>query len=194
MLEIGFANGASLALWANAFPKAEIIGIDIRPIAHPHPDLHLHKNINQIIANAYSKGTLDKLDGKFDVIINDGPHSIESQIKCLALYPSLLAKGGVLVIEDVAKGLRAARLIRNSCPRRLRSKLVYYDFRDRSNHFDNCLVVLYEDVHEAKRERNLQTRWHKFSFIAPIRVPSSLAISKNRKRIRDSFIYRLHKK
>jgi hypothetical protein len=38
---------------------------------------------------------------KFDIIIDDGPHTLESMVLCIDLYLPKLNKGGVLVIEDV---------------------------------------------------------------------------------------------
>jgi len=39
--------------------------------------------------------------GKFDVIIDDGPHSWESQVWFFKNYDTLLNDGGVLVCEDI---------------------------------------------------------------------------------------------
>jgi predicted O-methyltransferase YrrM len=39
--------------------------------------------------------------GGIDFIIDDGPHTLESQCKFLSLYLPLLAEGGMAVIEDV---------------------------------------------------------------------------------------------
>ena len=39
----------------------------------------------------------------FDIIFDDGPHTIESQKKCIEYYLPLLKDGGSIFIEDVQK-------------------------------------------------------------------------------------------
>ena len=39
-----------------------------------------------------------------DIIIDDGPHTVESQILFLQKYLPKLNKGGILIIEDVQSG------------------------------------------------------------------------------------------
>ena len=37
----------------------------------------------------------------FDLVVDDGPHTFESNCKCIELYSSLLSEKGILIIEDV---------------------------------------------------------------------------------------------
>ena len=39
----------------------------------------------------------------FDIIFDDGPHTLESQKKCIEYYLPLLKGGGTMFIEDVQK-------------------------------------------------------------------------------------------
>ena len=109
LLEIGIYKGASLALWSKYFTKGEIIGIDIT-------DQRVEKycNLDRVscaIADAYNP-TIAKIicghddgsrieDGSFDIIIDDGPHTVDTLQKCIEYYLSSLKKGGVMVLEDV---------------------------------------------------------------------------------------------
>jgi len=57
--------------------------------------------------NAYTEGMLNLIkdkEGLFDIIIDDGPHSWESQDWFFKNYYSLLNPGGVLVCEDIFEG------------------------------------------------------------------------------------------
>lgn len=190
ILEIGFANGASLALWAHAFPKAKILGLDINDCTNPHPALSGHSNVTMIRADAYEQNVVESLPMKFQIVIDDGPHTVESQIRALQLYRDVLTKNGMLIIEDIAQGLRTARSIRKSSGRAVRKNLVFYDFRHLNNHVDNCLVVFYENAQEAKSERKLQPKWDQIAFASPVRLPSSLAIRFQRRRLFYGVLYR----
>jgi len=99
LLEIGVHRGGSLAVWHHYFPNAEIYGID--PVDHgakqkcePYP------RVKVIYADGYQKEFADMLPN-FDLIIDDGPHTKESHLKCLELYIPKINKGGMLVIEDI---------------------------------------------------------------------------------------------
>jgi hypothetical protein len=176
ILEIGYANGASLALWSHAFPNALVVGVDINQCTNPHPALRTSNKPLMLCADAYSPTFVNSLEHNFDVIIDDGPHTLYSQIQAMQLYCGLLNDNGLLIIEDVAKGLVTARAIRKACSRRIRRNLVYYDFRMLRNHFDNCLVVYYKNPDEAKEERRRQSIWSRLCFSMPIKLPSEIAI------------------
>lgn len=50
--------------------------------------------------NAYDVEFIKNLPN-FDIIIDDGPHTLPSQIEAINLYLPKLNKGGVFVIEDI---------------------------------------------------------------------------------------------
>lgn len=96
VLEIGISDGRSILLWRDFFTQAEVVGIDIDYCNL----LRNQPRVTQLTTNAYSIPLLDTL-GKFDFIIDDGPHTIESQLFFLTHYPKLLNPGGILVLEDI---------------------------------------------------------------------------------------------
>jgi phosphoribosylpyrophosphate synthetase len=57
------------------------------------------------IMDAFNKKSVSELETKhpdgFDIIIEDGPHTLESQIFAVQNYTQLLKDGGILIIEDV---------------------------------------------------------------------------------------------
>jgi cephalosporin hydroxylase len=101
LLEIGLFRGGSLILWENYFSQAEIIGIDVINFGSKEIAEQL-KRCKVFINDAYSIN-FSKFLPKFDIMIDDGPHTEESQMKFLEIYIPRLNDGGVMVIEDIQK-------------------------------------------------------------------------------------------
>lgn len=101
LCEIGIDTGGSIAIWSNYFNDSNIIGIDVKTsrLKPEYYDNNFH-NVSYIIDNAYDKNLVDSLPN-FDIIIDDGPHTFESQIEFIQLYLEKLNNGGIMVIEDV---------------------------------------------------------------------------------------------
>ena len=56
--------------------------------------------INVILGNGYDSNLVDNLPF-FDIIIDDGPHTIESMVSFIKLYLPKLNPKGIMVIEDI---------------------------------------------------------------------------------------------
>ena len=98
-LEIGINHGNSHRMWRNYFNNATIYGLDIVDKCN---GLLGEDRIKAFFANAYSLDTVQMLSNtKFDVILDDGPHTLESFKFLVQYYPSLLNRNGLLVIEDI---------------------------------------------------------------------------------------------
>jgi hypothetical protein len=109
LLEIGIQFGHSIMLWHSYFPKAKIYCADITEC----PDISHLTRVTQYTEDAYSPSLLEKLSGKtFDIIIDDGPHTLESMEYFLTYYPHLLKKTGVLVLEDIINTSWTAELVK----------------------------------------------------------------------------------
>ena len=102
----GITNGGSIKLWNDFFINANIYALDILPIDSVWDGI---KNNNKIILytsiDAYNEEFvanefLNK-NIKFDFILDDGPHILESMIKFIKLYSQVMADDGILIIEDV---------------------------------------------------------------------------------------------
>lgn len=103
VLEIGVLRGGSLALWRDWFTSAEVHGID--PVGARVEDCAVHR------LDAYDDETVDALPGPWDVIIDDGPHTVESQAFAAEKWSQQLAVGGTLVIEDIAPDTDVAAVV-----------------------------------------------------------------------------------
>ncbi len=98
MLEIGIDKSASLNLWKRYFPQAYIYGIDIG-VEYEDERSKVFK-----LDQSNKKDlqfTLDNIP-KCDFIIDDGSHNPYHQfLTFTTLYPTLLNKGGIYIIEDI---------------------------------------------------------------------------------------------
>lgn len=93
ILEIGVKRGKSIAAWQTLFPSAEIAGIDIQEAPH----LFNKKPFNYMIGDS-TKFDTSALP-KYDVIIDDGDHSVEAQIKTFDNFKTKF--NYFYVIEDI---------------------------------------------------------------------------------------------
>lgn len=99
LLEIGVNRGNSHLMWKSYFDNANIYGIDIQNRCEHILD---QERINIFFHDAYSIDGLKKIDQlRFDVIIDDGPHTLESQKFVCMYYSLLLNPNGMLIIEDI---------------------------------------------------------------------------------------------
>jgi len=95
--------GASLFMWRDYFPNAEIFAIDNRADAQVQTG-----RIKSFIVDQSNSSQLidfvDRIVGKdFDLIVDDGSHKADHQIvSAIALIPYVKA-GGYYIIEDVSE-------------------------------------------------------------------------------------------
>ena len=99
ILEIGVQNGGSLATWKEYFNNPIVTGIDIDPACKQFEA----NGVNIRIGSQDNKKFLlsvEKEFGPFDIVIDDGGHTMRQQIVTFeTLYP-LLNEEGVFVLED----------------------------------------------------------------------------------------------
>lgn len=105
LLEVGVDHGWSMHMWRDYLPKAELVGIDIRT------DLHDLTSEEATIYNVdcddvEQLGTFARSQEQFDVIIDDGGHSMQQQQNALNVLWDLLKPGGVFIMEDMHTSLR----------------------------------------------------------------------------------------
>lgn len=96
----GYVTGASLFMWQEFFPDAEIIALDIKPeifINEGHIKSFYCDQSDVVSLTDAAK----KIGGGFDLIIDDGSHIKEHQVATAKMFVPLLKPDGVYVIEDV---------------------------------------------------------------------------------------------
>jgi hypothetical protein len=144
LLEIGIFGGASLVLWKSTFPSCEVIGFEIDPFAELHPKAQEYLNDERIIVHfvdAYHEGFDLVSENQFDLIIDDGPHTIKSQIKSLQYY-DLLGSHGTLIIEDLYHSFWSALIIWFCAPIRVKRNMIFIDLFKVSRRKDDCVLLI----------------------------------------------------
>lgn len=100
LLEIGVMDGASIKMWREYYPKAEIVGVDINDKSHLQ-----YENVTILQLDATDPEQLKDL-GIFDIIIDDGSHMTADQQKSFEhLYLNQLSPKGYYIIEDLHTSL-----------------------------------------------------------------------------------------
>ena len=96
VLEIGIHNGGSLLFLHDYFPSANVIGVDIIDKSKYNND-----RISTIICNQEKRNDLNKINGMFDLIIDDGGHLMRQQQISFGMLFNKVKSGGIFVIEDL---------------------------------------------------------------------------------------------
>lgn len=100
VLEIGLLDGGSIELWSNFFGESLVFfGIDINPVCKSYA----RNNVNIYIGSQSDKEFLKKFLSEapeFDVIIDDGGHTMQQQIISFEMLFPNLKHGGTYVCED----------------------------------------------------------------------------------------------
>lgn len=135
VVEIGVDGGGSLIMWEEFFYDANIMGIDIMP--RP-PAIEGHPRIFHQQCDAYSPDTRFDVHDKLDIIIDDGSHFIEDQIKFLHKYASAVEEKGLLIIEDV-QDMAHIRLFKEALPEGFYS--FCSDMRANKGRYDDVIFV-----------------------------------------------------
>ena len=139
ILEIGIDHGGSILLWKDYFSNATIYGIDI----HNKNDIFKEKDRLKILhKDAYDEKFIKSIpENNFDLIIDDGPHTLKSMTSFLDGYQSKLNKNGIIVIEDVQEISWVDTLIEHVHPD-LIDNIYVHDLRDIKNRADDILFII----------------------------------------------------
>ena len=140
LVEIGVRSGASLKLWSEYFSKANIIGIDNLSDFNDY-QVPINENwtssekVTFIDADGYLQETVDKINDKINILIDDGPHTFESHIKLLELYIPKMNKDGMIIIEDISYD---PNQLYSYVPENLQDKSYVCDYGG----YDNRLIII----------------------------------------------------
>jgi hypothetical protein len=99
----GYAPGGSLRAWRDYFSAGTIVGCDVQPDTQ-----FSEERITTHLANSSEKAQLDAVlgDRTFDIILDDGLHWDETQIKTMENLWHRVKPGGYYVIEDITEWSR----------------------------------------------------------------------------------------
>jgi hypothetical protein len=138
ILEIGIAQGGSIKLWHDYFSNAIVYGLDVKLICE---DFLRKERIKVLIGDAYDDGFASKITEKFDVILDDGPHTLESMKKMIRLYFPKLKPNGILIIEDVQK-IEWLEELKKEVDSAFQEKIKTYDLRKTKGRYDDIVFTI----------------------------------------------------
>jgi predicted O-methyltransferase YrrM len=105
--ELGILNGASLLMWQEYFPNANIYGFDFDP-ALINTFNNKYDTIDRITLSLFDvtnedgvQKLCDDSTTQFDLIIEDTTHQLQDQQRVIRHAHKMLKPGGVLIIEDI---------------------------------------------------------------------------------------------
>lgn len=151
ILEVGIYHGGSIQLWCDFFPRAHIYGVDIcnldfikkESIKTDH-NITLYTNTNAYDNNFIKEHFINK-NIYFDMILDDGPHTLQSNIDLILLYSQLLTKNGIIVIEDI-QNINYINILIENVPINLKKYIQVFDLRYLNNRYDNIVFVINKNI------------------------------------------------
>jgi len=107
LCEIGVYKGGSLFMWADYLDKTNILGIDIECDNQEEIERY-DSRIKVKQGSVLDSDFMDSVKDIFDVIIDDGGHTmIQQQTTLSRMFRNNLKTGGLYVVEDLITSTRA---------------------------------------------------------------------------------------
>lgn len=149
LLEIGVGQAHSLYLWKNFFINGQILGLENNPnlmyqFINPECVTWIDNDSSNVkikFCDAYSNECVDQFNtNEFDYIIDDGPHTLESQIIFVQKYIDKVKVGGKLIIEDIQSDNELNHLIDLSKSMKLEYNA--FDLRPNKGRYDDIILEI----------------------------------------------------
>ena len=102
LVELGVFTGVSMAVWLDAYPEAEVIGLDV-DLKRVNWKLFPGRKPALFEWDAFAPEPFDLLND-VDVFIDDGPHVTEAVVKVAEFMAPRMKAGGRYIVEDMANG------------------------------------------------------------------------------------------
>ena len=143
---ICITNGGSIKLWHDYFLNAKIYALDIVHMDNVWDGIKNNDRINLITSvDAYNTDFFTKTflntNIKFDMLLDDGPHTLESMIQFIKLYINVMSEDGILIIEDV-QSIDWIQALTEVVPEHLQKFIKSYDLRHIKNRYDDIVFVI----------------------------------------------------
>jgi hypothetical protein len=146
VLEIGILSGGSIKLWSDFFTNADVYGLDLIHIddvwegIKNNPKIKFHTSTDAYNEEFFITNFLNK-NIKFDFMLDDGPHSLESMKQFIKLYSQIMTDDGILIIEDL-QGWDWVDMLTNVVPENLKQFVKSYDLRDVKDRYDDIVFTI----------------------------------------------------
>jgi len=137
LIEIGVQMGRSINLWSKYFGSdTTIYGVDIN-LNRVDTSIKFDDNVKLIEKNAIDESLTSSLPNNIDVIIDDGSHKLEHQLKAFELLFPSLNDEGIYIIEDI-QNIDDTKDSFLSLP----GQVKIHDLRGIKNRYDDVIVEI----------------------------------------------------
>lgn len=146
VLEVGIYQGGSIKLWKDYFKNAVVYGLDIMEldrvwnVLRNDPRIILYTSTDAYNENFFKQNFIER-NLRFDFMIDDGPHTLESMKSFIKLYSQLLTDNGILIIEDV-QSWDWIEILKQEVPPHLKGFVKVYDLRKNKNRYDDIVFTI----------------------------------------------------
>jgi len=128
------------------FINATIYGVDIMNINDVFENLRNDNNIKLFTStDAYNEEFFNETflnkNIKFDFMLDDGPHTLESMKQFINLYSKLMAEDGILIIEDV-QDWSWIEILSEQVPEDLKPFIKSFDLRKNKGRYDDIVFTI----------------------------------------------------
>ena len=79
-------------------------------------------------------------------MIDDGPHTLDSQEKFIELYSPLLSENVILIIEDI-QDINFLTNLKNKTPEYLKKYIKSYDLRNNKKRYDDIVFTIDKNLY-----------------------------------------------
>jgi hypothetical protein len=146
VLEVGIYNGGSIKLWNDFFTNSNVHALDIMNELNVWEEIKNKERIKLYTSSdAYNNdffvtNFLNK-NIKCDFMLDDGPHTLESQKQFIKLYSQIMTDDGILIIEDV-QTWDWIDILANEVPENLKQYIKVYDLRPVKGRWDDIVFTI----------------------------------------------------
>jgi len=152
VLEIGIGQGGSLKMWREYFGESsQIIGFDINEKCRTFEEEGIKIYIGDQ-SSIQSLSLMTKEEIEFDIIIDDGGHSMNQQITSYKYLIQFLKMGGVYLCEDVGTSyIKEYKDQEETFVDMAKRRIDYVNSPGdiKAIHFHNSMVVFEKGLNEA---------------------------------------------
>jgi hypothetical protein len=144
IVEIGVRRGDSLQLLSNWFINSSIFGIDNGHEMNENDKdfVNTIPNVTMLYEDAYDINTINKFaDNSLDYLIDDGPHTLNTQLISIKEWFKKIKSGGTLIIEDIQDWDNEKKFFDNEC-NLLGISYEYIDLRKNKDRYDDVLIII----------------------------------------------------
>ena len=145
VLEIGKQNNCgSIKMWHEYFLSANVFALYSAKENEVHNDIKnkerikIYNDIDPYDLNFFYKNFSNN---KFDLVLDDGPHTLNSMIAFITLYSKVLKTDGILIIEDI-QSWDWVDFLKKVVPDELKQFVFVFDLRANKNRYDDIVFVI----------------------------------------------------